>query len=228
MKKFLFLCVGVFFMFNLFAQKWYFEKPDYNEIEKNIADKKSSFYYPQLMVRYQLADSTMTWEEKRHLYYGYIFDKNYEPYGTSDFSDSLSITLRKEDHSDSILNKIIEWGDSVLKENPFDIRTLNSQIYAFKEKNDRKNFDRKMIQMKIVIDALISSGNGLNKEKAFYVIYTDHEYDLLEILGFQFGGSQKLIELYDYLTLAENEHGIKGLYFDVSPCLNSLNEMFKK
>ena len=66
------------------------------------------------------------------------------------------------------------------------------------------------------------------KKEAFYVIYTSHEYDLLNILGFQFGGSQSLIEHYDYLTLAENEAKIEGLYFDVSPCLNSMSKMFKE
>ena len=80
--------------------------------------------------------------------------------------------------------------------------------------------------MGIVFDALISSGNGRDKENAFYVIYPSNEYALLEILGFKFGNSQSLIDHYDYLEVAENELGIKGLYFDVTPCLNSLNMMF--
>jgi len=39
---------------------------------------------------------------------------------------------------------------------------------------------------------------------------------------------QSLIEHYDYLTVAKNDAKIEGLYFDVSPCLNSMSNMFKE
>ena len=81
--------------------------------------------------------------------------------------------------------------------------------------------------MRIIVDVLLSSGDGLTKKTAFYVIYVSHEYDLLKVLGFDYGGEQTLTEHYDYLLLGDNSKNIKGLYFDVSPCLNSLKNMFK-
>jgi len=51
---------------------------------------------------------------------------------------------------------------------------------------------------------------------------------LLDILGFQFGGSQSLIGHYDYLTVQPNEADIEGVYFDVSPCLGSLSKQVEK
>ena len=96
-------------------------------------------------------------------------------------------------------------------------------MYALEQIGDRRNFEKKIVQLDIIVDALMSSGDGISKETAFYVINTSHEYALLGILGFGFGGQQSLIEHYDYLTLAENKEGVKGLYFDVSPCLKSLS-----
>ena len=210
-----------------FSQNIETEKPDYKKIEKEIAKKKSEFFYPKLMKKYMNSDSTMTLEEKRYLYYGYSFQDTYSPYGHSDFSDTLREVLQKEQHTDEELNRIIELSDSILVDNPFDLRVINYQLYALDKLEKKIEFDKKINQMRIVVDALLSSGDGLKKKTAFYVIYTSHEYDLLNILGYEFGGEQSLIDHFDYLKVAKNSQDIKGFYFDVSPCLNSMNEMFK-
>ncbi|WP_333878320.1 DUF4919 domain-containing protein, partial [Flavobacterium sp.] len=56
-----------------------------------------------------------------------------------------------------------------------------------------------------------------------------HEYDMISVLGMEFGGSQSLVEgTYDYLTLKENSYGLKGFYFDISASMNKMSEMFGK
>ncbi len=217
--------LGSFFAF---SQKMKTEKPDYKIIEKEISKEKSEFYYPKLLSRYINSDSTMTLKEKRYLYYGYSFQEAYSPYGTSNFSDSLSVLFKKEQLlNKEDLNKMIKFSDSVLVEYPFDLRAMNYQLYAFKKLGKKSEFDKKINQIRIIIDAILSSGDGLKMETAFYVIYISHEYDLLDILGFEFGGEQSLIEHYDYLKLAKNPQKIDGFYFDISPSLNSLNDMLK-
>ncbi len=134
----------------------------------------------------------------------------------------------KEIKTKDDFKNIVRFGDSILIEQPFDIRTMNYQLYAFDELKDSERFNETINKAKVVVDALMSSGDGTSKEKAFYVIDTTHEYELLGILGFQFGGSQSLIEHYDYLTVAENDFNIEGFYFDVTPCLNSMSKMFEK
>lgn len=212
----------------LHSQEWTFEKPNYKKIEKNIKKKDSNLNYESLMARYLEADSTMTLEEKRHLYYGYSFDKNYSPYSRSDFKDSLRVVLRKEQLDSVDLNKLVYFTDKMLFESPFDLDAINYQLYALEQIGNKQSFDNRMTQLRTIVDAMLSSGNGKQKNEAFFVIYTSHEYNLLSILGFQFGGSQSLIEHYDYLTLAENEAKLEGLYFDVSPCLNAMTKMFKE
>lgn len=211
-----------------YSQDWDFEKPDYKKIEKNIQMEKSNLFYKTLMNRFQQADSTMTLEEKRHLYYGYIFDENYSPYSRSSYRDSLRVVVQKEEIDSLDLKKIIDFTNEMLLKNPFDLNAINYQLYSLEQLGNNESFEKRMIQLRIIVDALMSSGNGKSKKEAFYVIYTSHEYDLLNILGFQFGGSQSLIEHYDYLTITENEAKLEGLYFDVSPCLNSMTKMLKK
>ncbi|CAL2083262.1 DUF4919 domain-containing protein [Tenacibaculum sp. 190524A05c] len=227
MKKLLLLSFVVT-SFALNAQDWDFEKPDYDKIEKNIKEKDSNLFYELLMKRYKEADSTMTLKEKRHLYYGYQFDEKYSPYSTSDFSDSLRVVLNKKSLDSLDYTNIVTFTNKILEENPFDLRAINYQLFALEKKGDTASFNKKVIQLYIIVDSLLSSGTGKTKEDSFYVIYTSHEYDLLSILGFKFGGSQSLIEHYDYLTLEKNEANIEGLYFDVSPCLASMSKMFKE
>ena len=213
--------------FSAYSQKHTFKKPNYKKIKRVIKHRHSKFYYPALMKRYLKADTTLTLKERRYLYYGYVFQDTYFPYGTSNYIDSLKPLLNKKQPTVIELSEIIRLADSALLENPFDLRMLNYQLYAYELLSDKSDFDKKINQMKIIVDAMISSGNGLTKETAFYVIFITHEYDLLNILGFDFGGTQSLIEHYDYLKLADNSEQIDGLYFDITPCLNSLNQMFK-
>ncbi|WP_127844639.1 DUF4919 domain-containing protein [Psychroflexus aestuariivivens] len=205
-----------------YSQNWDFEKPNYEEIEKNIQNKNSNLFYESLMNRFLQADTTMTLEEKRHLYYGYSFDKNYAPYSHSSYGDSIRVVIQKERLDSLDLNKIVDFADKMLLDKPFDLNAINYQLYSLKQIGNKKTYEKKLQQARILVDALMSSGNGKSKKEAFYVIYTSHEYDLINIIGFRYGGSQSLIEHYDYLTLAENEENIDGLYFDVSPCLKSM------
>ncbi|WP_460546254.1 DUF4919 domain-containing protein, partial [Echinicola sediminis] len=117
---------------------------------------------------------------------------------------------------------------AILASNPFDLRAMNYQLYAFEQLGDKVNFEKKIIQYTILIDALISSGDGSSTENAFHVIEVNHEYQLVDILGFEFGGMQSLLEgNYDYLTLKDNDLGLEGLYFDVSSCFKALSKMNK-
>lgn len=211
-----------------FAQNSSIKKPDYDKIKNNITQKNSNLYYPKLLEKFNNADTTMTLKEKRHLYYGFIHQKNYSPYTRSDYTDSLRITLKKKNYNPKDLKNIVKFSDSLLRHNPFSIKAINYKIYAEKQMNDSINLLKDYTKMRIVTDAMLSSGDGRSKETAFYVISPTHEYSLLSLLGYKFGGEQSLIDHFDYLTLAENDEGLKGLYFDVSASLNHMNNLFRK
>jgi hypothetical protein len=214
--------------FPALAQDWKSGAPQYKKIGRAIADEKSPFYYPLLLDRYTSGDSTLSLEEKRHLYYGYTFQSAYSPYGRSDYEDSLRSVAKKDSLLEDDYAAILTYSDRLLAYNPFDLRAINYELFAHEKLHNGDDFAKNLARMNIIVDAIMSSGNGKTKETAFYVINTSHEYDLINILGLEFGGKQSLIDHYDYLTLAKNEHGIEGLYFDVSPCLDHLEKMFKK
>ena len=208
-----------------YAQDWEYESPDYEQIEEAIQQKNSHLFYESLMDRFLAADSTMTLEEKRHLYYGYSFHEEYSPYATSDYNDSLKVIFQQEELDSLDYQKIIVFTDSMLLGNPFDINALEYQLFSAEQSQNLELFEKRMNQLSAIVDAVLSSGTGVSKKEAFYVINVSHEYNILDMLGLPYGGSQHLTEHYDYLSLGENNANLEGLYFDVSRCLSTLPGM---
>lgn len=228
MRKVL-MCIILMFYFGIsFAQNASIKKPDYDQIKKNISEKNSNLYYPKLLAKFNSSDTTMTLDEKRHLYYGFIHQKKYSPYTRSDYTDSLRIALKKKNYKTKDLKNIVKYSDSLLKDNPFSLKIINYKLYAEKQMKDSINHLKDYTKMRIITDAMFSSGDGHSKETAFFVISPTHEYSLLNLLGYKFGGKQNLIDHYDYLTLAANEYDVKGLYFDISASLDHMNSLFGK
>lgn len=223
------LFIILMFCFGLsFAQNTDIKKPNYDQIKKNITQKNSNLYYPKLVEKFNKVDTTMTLEEKRHLYYGFIHQENYSPYTRSGFTDSLRITLKKKNYSTKDLKNIVKYSDSLLIHNPFSLKAINYKIYAEKQLKDSIGHLNDYTKMRIITDAMLSSGDGHTKETAFFVISPTHEHSLLTLLGYKFGGKQNLIDHYDYLILKENEYGVEGLYFDISASLDHMNSLFGK
>ncbi|RLD49980.1 MAG: hypothetical protein DRI94_09895 [Bacteroidetes bacterium] len=220
---FLFIIIPGF----IFSQTAEFKKPNYKKIEKEISKKESIFFYNSLFKRYQNGDTTLNIQEKRHLYYGGIFQDTYSPYGSSDYIDSIKIILKNNILTDTDYQNIIRFSDLIFIENPFDLEALNYALFACDKSGQKDLLNKKYAQMNVIFDAVLSSGDGLEKESAFYVIYISHEYAVLNILGFEFGSQQRLIEHYDFLKVNKNKYNIEGFYFDVSPSLNHLNEIYK-
>ncbi|MGY5353543.1 DUF4919 domain-containing protein [Wenyingzhuangia sp. IMCC45467] len=222
MKKVFFLTTFII-SFSIFAQELDFEKPNYKLIKSEIENINSDLYYPKLLEKYYQSDSTMTLEHKRHLYYGYIFNKNYSPYTRSENISKARDIYKKKNITKNDLEKIIEYGQKAIKEFPFDFSALNYLVYANNELNNKDESEKLIRMYNIIIDAIYSSGVGIEKENAIYVINTSHEYEMLYVFGYEFGGRQSLIEHFDYLEIKENENNLDGLFFDISPALNSLN-----
>lgn len=226
MKRFYLITILLFSQL-VYSQEIIPEKPDYKKIEKEIKNKKSAYYYPVLMQRFREADSSFTLEEKRHLYYGYTFQPGYSPYKINPYQDSIQAVIQKDTLIESDYPVLLRFADSLLVDDPFNLRALNVKLFVFDHYSDMHNFFLTIQRMNAIFDAILSSGDGTSKKTALYVIAVSHEYEVLGLIGFEFGGQQSLIEHYDYLTVKENQYTIDGLYFDVSPCLKHLDLMFK-
>lgn len=222
MKKISILLLFVFIGLATFAQDSDFQAPNYSEIEKNIQNESSNLHYPKLMARYFAGDSTLTSIEQRHLYYGYVFQPNYQPADTSQYNAKMADLLSKQSFVADDYKTILQYADALLLEDPFNLRALNAKLLVFAQNNDVESYKKVSQQRKNVQLAIVNSGDGMSKSTPYYVIKVAHEYDLLGFLGFQFGGVDKIEKKCqcNYLTLATNKFGIDKMYFDITPVLN--------
>lgn len=201
----------------VFSQTDEFVKPDFDKIEKKVTDKNSPYYFKTLFERFSHADSTMTMEEKQHLYFGYSFQDDYSPYGSSEGYKELNELLQKPDLNKPDLEKLLKITGEIQKDEPFGIRLMEYRMYAYKQLDMPEKAAAEKTRAEIIIDAIMSTGDGTTPEKCFYVVNTKNEYEILDILGFEFGGEQRLtVNTQDYLAVAENPYSIEGLYFDVT------------
>ena len=95
-----------------------FYKVDYPLIEKNINDPDSKFYYDKLLSRFKKWDTTLTFEDYVHLYYGYSCLPEYYPYQNSDFEKKYNEFMKMEPSS-SINDSILKYSQLIVDDIPF-------------------------------------------------------------------------------------------------------------
>lgn len=230
-------------------------KPDLNEIKATTLDPESPYYFPRLVKIYNLNDTTMTPEQYRHYYLGYMFQEDYDPYRESQYAertDSLlqlnreavakndstlkALVAKKESPFElDVLNRelqlaslkdrreIVKNADLALKDNPFDINTiylLNRVLKDMKKDMSAKIWDYRLENL---LGAILSTGTGLDKENAFYVISPGHEYVVLELMGYRpvAYSDEYFNEGYDYIEVEpidprrKRADTPKGFFFNV-------------
>ena len=212
---------------SLFAQSQQVGKIDFDQIKRNITDKKSQYYYPLLIKRILANDSSLTHKDYKHLYYGSVFQDYYHPYGDSyvkkEFSEFYQSGNNKE---------IIEKGILVLKENPVDIEVTLKVLLAYLDEGDTamtRIYGKKYYSF---LDVIYASGDGESIETAYVVISVSDEYRIVGDLNLSVK-QQYLIEDVDLLIFVKKGQRrirgkkIKQLYFNVHMPLMSLSNSFK-
>ncbi|MFT7344578.1 MAG: hypothetical protein ACI9XP_001163 [Lentimonas sp.] len=203
------------------AQNWEIKKPNYDKIHKTINQSRSSYNYRKLMDRYQDGDTTLSIKEKRLVYYGFIFQPEYAPNETTSLEDTLQKIMKVENHTDEQLWQIVRIGNKILEENPFDLNVIDVQVYAYNALDEKSKARHRIDQLFIVVDAMMSSGDGTSLKHSFYIIEQSHQLTLMNILGFIPDGKPKRIRTCDYQKINQNDYNVEGLYFDLSPTLDS-------
>ena len=207
--------------------------PDYDAIRKNIADENSPYFYSDLFQKYFSKNNAMTLEEKRHLYYGFVFQSWYNPNQTTIEEKEIRNVMKKKMITKTEYRDIVQLADIVLKTNPFNTYALQWKIVALFKlgQSNSEEYDKTTSQYNVVMDAILSSGNGKSKESAYWVISVQHEYELLSYLDYKPSGQEEQQvgeQYYDYITLAENGDKIAGFYFEITPAHRHLKEMLEQ
>jgi len=192
-------------------------KVDFKSVEKEINDKSSKYFYENLFKRYDKGDTSLTTTDYWFLYYGYSFHSKYMPYQTIEDMEEFGEITKKKELKESDFKRIISISEKEMKKLPFELDLLWYEYVAWNGLGDSAKAKIAFHQFMGIVDAIIATGNGTSCESGFTVLYVSHEYVMLNILGFEFGGKQSLTEgLCDRLQVAGNEYGIEELYFDVN------------
>ncbi len=194
--------------------------PDYKRIKKEINTKGSEFYYPELLRRFEAADTTLTVEQLHYFYYGTATRPDYSPYKTSNY-DALHKILEKETPEGKDWKEAAQVIDEQLKTDPTNIRfhlykhIVYDNLYG---PESEKTFDAYK-QVVMLLSAVTSTGDGRSKETAFHVISVADEYGIMDTFGLS-PKMQSLVEdkgqSYDVMELKENKYGLESMYFNIT------------
>lgn len=204
------------------------EAPDLKLIKKQIEDRTSPYYYPRLMEEYQRNDTAMKIDKFRHLYLGYMFQEDYNPYRPSVIeSDIDPRLLDKGELSRQECDSVIARAQFELQNKPFDLMQMSNLIKALKLKG--KNNLAKIWQYKLdyILMAIVSTGTGADEENAWYVIEPQHEYVLLNAMGYIVTNHLFYEPYYEYLTVSTPQKAkAGGYYFNIRTVLEEYYRKF--
>lgn len=204
---------------SIFAQYEGPTPPNYKDIEINI---NTRYDYNDLMKRYLAGDENMDIDEQRHLYYGYIFQPQYNPTDTSKYNNEMSKVLNRKFLSEDDYNSLERSAKALLSEDPFNLRAINTLLLVYAQNDNAEQYKIATQKKGIIQRAIASSGNGMTKKSAYYVIKVAHEYDILSFLGFKYGGSEKLERncKCNSVTVASNPFDVEKIYFNIAPAMD--------
>lgn len=190
-------------------------KVDYELIRQRVQDRDSQLFYPTLLSRFVVGDTSMTADELRHCYYGYTFQEGYQSHKRAKAIDLVdSLVVKYPMRIDT--NRVHQLIDSALMFCPFD---LNALLYRIRFTGRAYGKEASLSRWKIeaISRAIEGSGDGLSKRTAYSVIYIPHEHLMIHLRGLSRTGQQSLgRNEIDVIDVAPSDTKIKSLCFDVS------------
>lgn len=151
--------------------------PVEEDIIRQTLDSESPYYYPNLMLRYQSGDDSMTEEDYHYLYYGYAYQDAYKPLNAnSDMDKAILIaqTVDFENPTHESLEKLIAAVNDALVQDPFSPKLLNLLAFAYGALGDSKNEQINYNRMNSILATIEDSGNGLKEGSAWHILMFGH------------------------------------------------------
>ncbi len=151
-------------------------KPVLADIERNVQDSTSAFFYERLVFRFVSLPSLLSAEEGRHLYYGQYKGRTRNPAEAERAFFEL-VSANK-------CGEAITAGEQLLKTDPVNLEILGRILQCY-SKADRGNpqAPHRLAQFRILLDAAISSATGPEGHKTYAVMNVVDEYILAGTQG---------------------------------------------
>ena len=229
MRKFIFTIIAaLIFVIAVpgVAQKYEVKPVDFNEIKEATQDTKSKFFFPRLMKEFESNDTSMTAEEYRYLYYGYVFQEDYNPFRESRYPDMIESLYYNKEFTRSECDTIEKYAELSLDDNIFDLQQMEFFIFALKEKKKYARAAIRQFRLNQIIATILSSGKG-TAESPWVVTSVSHEYYILNKLGYEATEHQTLPGCIDFIAVQpKNDKSPEGFYFDASNILEVASVKF--
>lgn len=184
-------------------------KPDYESIKTAVNDSSSKYFYSKLLQKFNNG-AYMTFDEKRYLYYGSVFQESYnKDYSSNLLNDIHDITI-KQKLSDEDLDNLLNYSLEILAENPFDLEAMNYATFVYRRKGLELQNQLMGIKFSIVLDAIFSSGDGITEKNALHVIHNRDKAFIPKLMGLKPTDTD-----FDknYIPFETNEKDLKGFWF---------------
>ena len=213
MKK-LFILLALFCFATGYSQNGTFA-PDYAAIEQHITNPDSEFYYPALLQRYQNADTTLSIAQLQHLYYGSIYIQR--PVSTAQAMEALKefhAVVSQPSPTRADLEAALGYTDVLIKFKPYSILLKQYRVFCFKELGRIDEALKERAQYEMIAETILASGTGTSAENSIHVTDVDNESEILELLRYKQQGKPETPKPEtDYIPVANNVYGVKGIYF---------------
>lgn len=205
------------------AEKQVNEKPDLAQIKAETFDESSKHYYPRLMDQFMKNDTLMTYEDFKYLYYGALFQEDYNPYRKPANEAELKRVeplYHKASLTRAEREEIRRYAAMAIEDNPLDLIQLKNLVFVY-EQNGKVNL-AKIWKNKLnyLLKVIGSSGTGLTPEDAWVIVYPRHEFDFLNITGLQVLNRDYQEPYYERMTVAKrSDKDPDTYYFNLQPVL---------
>ncbi len=88
------------------------------------------------MKEYMRNDTLMKLDKFRHLYFGYMFQEDYNPYRPKAFEADAENLINRREWTRGECDSVIKYSEKALENNPFDLRHMMNLISALKTKGN--------------------------------------------------------------------------------------------
>lgn len=193
---------------------------DLEEVKATVTDPRSPLSWEKLMERFEADDTTMTLEEYRYLYFGTIFQEDFNPYRHSAYADRIAPLTHQSTHTRAELDTLAKYTQKALLDTPFDLNQINFLIYALRAKGKVNLADIWQYRLNNLLKAIVTTGSGSDTTAAWYVIYPRDEATIVNMGKDVVSLAPRFVEpYYDCIEVTDRQGKTQSFYFNILPLL---------
>ena len=158
-----------------FSQEKKINVPDFSNIQFQVANSTSNYFYPKLLKRLHNADTTLTTSDFHHLYYGFAFQEAYQnPFKMNTETLNYMNNIRKVSFNDFNYDEYIKISHEELSKNPLNLYAIAMLSYLYGLKKDNETALKWTYINAGMMNAFLSSGDGNSCESAYHILLSSH------------------------------------------------------